>query len=555
MKQVSLLLWMVFWLIACQSAPDATAEPAAIPSSTRLTPTVETSPVTDITSNHQTTATPTTVPAIPQAAPAPGGTVLLGVSGQPDTLNPVIERHSTLWQITPLMFDSLLQVDPDTAGLVPGLAERWEYSADGRQVTFFLPADLSWSDGTPFTAADVAESLKVTEHPALLSFSEIEAADEQTLNFTFLSVDCAAVTNLATLPLLPAEQIQASQPVGSGPFMLVDGFTVDQPVRLVRNPFYHSDRPWLDEVTVRFLSDQELPLVLSEGAGQFDTIGPLETPAPPPPGFQQETYPAAEMVYVAINRAPRNDPPLPPAVQKALPLIVDRESILNEIIGGGGTLLAGPLLPSHWAANKALQPPQTKPDEARLLLAQAGLRDSDQDGWFDNDGDRLDFSIRLNGLDKLHQRLGWLVSSYYRDLGLFARAESVPPDSVIDDLFTHDFTLAIFRWPVLPDPDQRLYWHSAENEEGLGLNFTSYNNAELDRLLEAGVSVPGCQPQERGKIYEQVQDILAQDRPVDFILAPHNQLLVNNRLAGPTPGPFAPFTWNVAQWYLQDGGN
>jgi peptide/nickel transport system substrate-binding protein len=195
------------------------------------------------------------------------------------------------------------------------------------------------------------------------------------------------------------------------------------------------------------------------------------------------------------------------------------------------------------------------PDEARQLLTQAGLRDSDQDGWLDSDGDRLDLSIRLNGLDKLHQRLGWLVSSYYRDLGLFARAESVPPDSVIDDLFTHDFTLAIFRWPILPDPDQRLYWQSAENKEGLGLNFTSYNNAELDRLLEAGVSVPGCQPQERDKIYEQIQEILAQDRPVDFILAPHNQLLVNNRLAGPTPGPFAPFTWNVAQWYLQDGSN
>ena len=131
-----------------------------------------------------------------------------------------------------------------------------------------------------------------------------------------------------------------------------------------------------------------------------------------------------------------------------------------------------------------------------------------------------------------------MVSKYYRDLGLFARAESVPFDSIVDDLFTHDFTLDIFSCPILPDPHQRLFWHSTEN------------NPQVDALLVEGVAVPGCQPQVRADVYTDLQQYLAQERPVDFLLAPNRHLLVATRLQGVQPGPFAPFTWNVTGWYL-----
>ena len=162
----------------------------------------------------------------------------------------------------------------------------------------------------------------------------------------------------------------------------------------------------------------------------------------------------------------------------------------------------------------------------------------------------MELDIRLNGKNPLHQRLGWLISSYYRDLGLFARAESVPPDSVVDDLFTHDFQLAIFNWPILPEPDQRMYFHSEENEPGYGLNVTSYSNKKVDGLLEEGVSVVGCQPEDRTEIYTELQGILSRERPLDFLMIPNRHLLVGNRLVGVQPGPFAPFTHNVTEWRI-----
>jgi peptide/nickel transport system substrate-binding protein len=478
---------------------------------------------------------------------------MLGLPGRPASLNPVIEHHPALRQITPLLFESLLTVHPTTAELRPGLAESWQYSADGRQVTFSLPAELRWSDGTPQTAAGIAAALQATQHPDLLKFSEIVAEDDQTLVFKFLDIDCAAVTTLATLPLVPADHVESDQPVGSGPFIVADSESSQSGLSLIRNPYYHATPPLLERVIIRFLNPDTLPVVLSEGAAQFHIIGPMADSLDLPDGFTRLSYPTAEMVYVAINEAPHNDEPLPPPLRRALLMALDREVIITELFAGEGTILAGSLLPGHWAASgDVLSPPDYSPDEARSLLAQIGLRDDDWDGWLEREGNRLQLSIRLNGHNDLHQRLGWLVSSYYRDLGLFARAESVPPDSVIDDLFTHDFTLAIFRWPIFPDPDQRAYWHSQANEVGLGLNFTSYNNPQVDQLLKQGASVPGCQPAARAGFYAEVQKILAEERPVDFVVAPHQHIMKAKQLAGVEPGAFVPFTWNASEWYLQE---
>jgi len=523
-------LW--FSLTACQPA-TATPMPTAVQPA--LTPTAT-----------GVAATPTA-----EATRPLGGVATVGLVGRPANLNPITENHPALRQITPLLFESLLQADPVTAELRPALAESWEYSADGRLVTFHLPAKLAWSSGAPLTAAGVVASLQATQHPALLKFSQISAPNDHTITLEFLQIDCAAVTQLALLPLLPADQILASRPLGSGPFVVKNWSADGRTLTLARNARYHGVTARLDSLTVRFIDAAQQAIVLSEGAGQFDVIGPVTGPlAQLPADFEPHTYPAPKMVSVAINYAPRNETRLPDGMRQALIESLDRPALLAEALGGDGVLLAGPLLPGHWAADATLALPDYNPAAAKALLPKAGLRDSNNDGWLDSDGQRLNLAIRLNGKNSLHQQLGWLASSYYRDLGLFARAESVPPDSVIDDLFSHDYRLAIFNWPILPDPDQRPYWHSRENKAGEGLNFTSYSNPQLDSLLEQAAAVPGCRQPERAKLYAQAQQILSRERPVDFVLAPNEHVLSARRLHGLRPGPFAPLTWNAGEWYL-----
>lgn len=548
-------------LSACRSEPSPTppvssGERVATP--VTATPQIAKQPTDPpVNSPADQPTNPSSAPAIPEASPAAGGAIILGLVGQPDRLNPITDNYPAVRELQAALFETLLQVDPDTATLQPGLAQSWEYSETGDQVIFHLPPNLKWSDGSALTAAGVAESLRATQHPALSAFSHIEAPDSTTLALTFSRIDCAAVTTLAQLPLLSSASITATVPVGSGPFMVENWSDNKKTLALTRNPNYHGPLPFLEKVTVRFIPEDDVAVALSEG--RFDLLGPVEAPlsnAGPLPrprqlsNFTRLTYPAPKVIYLAINFDPRNEAPVPPAVRRALSAAIDRQAILATALDDDGVLLPGSLLPDHWAANPDRSPPEYDPDAARSLLAEAGLRDSDGDGWLDQGGERLELSIRLNGQNKLHQDLGWLISSYYREVGLFARAEGVPFDSLIDDLFTHDFRLALFNWPLLPDPDQHLYWHSTENSEGLGLNFVSLNSPRVDRLLDRARAVPGCEPAARAKIYHQLQQALAQETPADFLMAPNRHAFVGDRLQGVQPGPFAPLTWNIAEWYL-----
>ncbi|MCQ3980393.1 MAG: hypothetical protein DPW09_43835 [Anaerolineae bacterium] len=477
----------------------------------------------------------------------------LGLVGQPDSLNPITTNDSALRELTPLLFDTLLRVDPNTAQLQPGLAESWSYSDDGKKVVFHLPPSLKWSDGRPLTAAAIAASLKATEHPALLAFSQITAPDAKTLELTFAWIDCAAVTTLAQLPLLPAPAVLEPAPIGSGPFKIGEWSENKRTLSLIRNRHYAGPAPLLDGLTVRFIAEDEVDVALSEG--QFDALGPVPASRSPlhAPSLTDLIYPAPQMVYLAINFAPKNTEAVAPEVRQALLLALDRPAILTKVLAGDGQLLAGSLLPGHWAAPADLTWPAYDPKAAQSFLRKAGLRDEDGDGWLDQDGRRLELFVRTRGDKVLMQDLAWLASSYYRDLGLFARADLMSFTDTVDRLFKHDFDMAVFSWPLTPDPDQRLFWRSSENTAGQGLNFTSYDNPALDRLLDRAVSVPGCDPEQRAKIYNEIQETLAVERPVDFLFAPNRHILVGTRLHGLNPGPFAPFTWNVSEWYLQEG--
>lgn len=549
-----LCCFILLTLSACASPVAALTATPAPPS-----PTPQVKATSSSKSNVQRPTLPQARTAQPSATPLlQGGTANLGLIGQPESLNPITESNTALRELTPLLFDTLLHIDPHTAQLQPGLAESWEYSRDGREVTFHLPADLTWSNGTPLTAAAIAASLKATEHPALAAFSQINALDPQTLKLTFARIDCAAVTTLAQLPLIPAAQILNPIPIGSGPFRVVEWSENKRILTLTRNPNYHGSPPPLDGLTVRFLASDEAAIALSEG--HFDLVGPIQAGGDehntitnhPLPNYLNLAYPAPHMLYLAINYAPRNEEPLSAEVRRALYLALDREAILAQTLNGDGQLLAGSLLPDHWAAQDNLSWPDYDPVEARRKLAQAGFRDSDNDGWLDQAGQRIDLSIRLNSDNPLHQNLGWLISSYYRDVGLFARAEGVSADNIIDDLFTHDFSLALYSWPLLPDPDQRMFWQASESSEGFGLNVTSYNNPKLDELLNRVVAAPGCEVADRAKVYDEIQKILVTERPVDFLLTPNRHLFATSRLHGLQPSPFAPFTWNVTEWYSQE---
>jgi ABC-type transport system substrate-binding protein len=142
------------------------------------------------------------------------------------------------------------------------------------------------------------------------------------------------------------------------------------------------------------------------------------------------------------------------------------------------------------------------------------------------------------------------LAGYYRAIGIDSGLELVLWGAVVDDLFTHDFDTVVFSWPLKAEPDQSQWWLSTENEIGSGYNFVSFADETVDRLLGEAVALPGCDPDGRAELYQQIQGVLARERPYDFLVVPYAALLARPDLRGIQAGPFAGPLESAADWYL-----
>jgi len=493
--------------------------------------------------------------------------VTIGGLGRPDTLHPLLAESEAARAVLPLLFDSLLAYDPNSGQLMPRLAESWKVAGDSRAITFTLRSDARWHDGQPVVADDVVFTIETARDPTLDSFYgpqlepvvEVKALNDKTVAIRLAEADCPSLAVLGELPILPRHVLArpgldpsafGSAPLGSGPFNFVD-WESDGDLHLAANDDYWGGAPYLAAWSYRpFDTTAELQQALERE--QIDAAllppGSLLNTGDLSASLSVYRYPAPEFLFVAFN----NDHPIlaDARVRRALSMAIDREGLLGEALGGAGELIPGSLPAAHWAADPALQPPAYDPGGARRLLAEAGWADSDGDGWLDRDGERLRVPVRTNGGNRLREDVASLVAGYYRAIGVDASAELVAWGAVVDDLFTHDFEAIVFSWPLPAEPDQSRWWLSTENQIGSGYNFVSFANTEVDRLLQEAAILPECEAGRRAELYQEIQRLLAQERPYDFLLVPYAALVMREGINGAQPGPFASPFWNAAEWYI-----
>ncbi len=568
-----LLLMTVGLLAACRRAPlasiSASASPAAVspsPMATQDVPPSLTAPASP------TLPQPTTMPTrTPTLLPQGGQVVEVGLVDI-STLNPLLaaEDDDLARAVGGLLFDSLLHLDVRTAALTPGLARDWQVSADGRTITFYLRPDVAWHDGRPFSAADVTFTLALAgdaQGPSpyrfdLADISQVTAPDDETVSVTLKQAGCDALYAVGRVPILPrhllpgealAEAAFNRQPVGTGPFVL-GAREADGRLVLRANDDYWAGRPLLDGWSYQPMPDvSALQQAVNSGQAHLVRLPDGLEAAWLPETWRLVAYPADRWYFLALNNA--HTALGDAAVRRALALALDRQRLLEVALDGQGVLFEAPWLADHWVlAGASFAPLAYAPERAGQLLNQAGWRDSDGDGLLDRAGEPLSLRISANVGHPVRERIAILVQQYWQAVGVSAQVEVLPWGVFLDDLFSHAFQVAVFDWPLEPGPDQAWLWAADENTPGSGFNFVSYASPQADALLAQGRTAPECDPARRAVAYQTLARQLAADQPYVFLFAPHRRLAVAEVLTGPQPGPYGGLYWNVADWYLAQGG-
>ena len=170
--------------------------------------------------------------ASPSSSPSAGGgkiVLQVGFDQSVDNLNPFIGYQTVSWDVYSLNYDFLVNYDAATLKPVPGVAESWEHSPDGKVWTFHIRHGVTWQDGQPLTAQDVAFTFNYVVDHQMANFTSytswikhVTASDDYTAVFTCSQPkanmlrcgcrSCLSTSGARSAPATPATSSRTRRP-------------------------------------------------------------------------------------------------------------------------------------------------------------------------------------------------------------------------------------------------------------------------------------------------------------------------------------------------------
>lgn len=511
-----------------------------------------------------------TVPTV--LVPDRGGVFREGVAGAPQYLHPVWCQNSNNVDsdLCGLVYRGLMRLG-ENGRIVPDLAESWSV-VDSRIYQFRLRPNLFWHDGQAITADDVLFSYGVLQDPSLSDIPglpalwrnvTIEKLDDRTIQIT-LPQPFAPFIDLTTVGLLPRHLYSSTPakelvtkpltatPIGAGPMRIVE--IAPAYVRLEPSPFNGGATPFISALEFHFYPDYG-NVVAAFDAQQIDGLSTIL-----PADVEEATARDDIQLFTSVESGYENillnvnNPNAPffqdRSVRQALLSALDRERLIESTLFGQGVVANGLLSPGHWAYTPEVKRYPYDLAAAQTLLDQAGWIDSDGDGVRDKDGKPFAFILLVKD-DLLHQQIGAQLAADWAKIGVRADVQAVPFSGLVADfLAPHTFEAALTDWNQVGDPDPFPQWHSSQIE-GNGQNYTGWQNAEADQLMETARQT--TDEAERQALYARFQAIFAEELPSLPLFHPLYtygvSTRVNNVQVGALNTPAERFS-SFADWYI-----
>lgn len=442
--------------------------------------------------------------------PKLGGTLKISHSTRIATLNPLTLSGPAEYPCIDMLYSGLTRIGPDNKPMAD-LAESWEGNEDATVFTYHLRENVTFHDGTPFTADDVVATYEAILDPdrpasarALLDMVEsVEAVDDVTVRFTLKTpfADLPTSTAHANARILSRKAVEAdpasldTQVNGTGPFML-DQYDSAQVVRMVKNPNYFVEgKPYLDAVemhlfpdlaaeTANFLSG-EMDVMLTVQQADFERIANSE-------GIEAQRVPSGRFVNIVMRHdaEPFNDV----RVRKAMAKAVDRQLLVDVILEGLGRPAYDNILSPEY--EYAIDTPEVAydPEGAKALLAEAGYPDG------------LKLTLVASNRPAIRAQVAVALKQMALPAGFDLEVETMPHDTYLANVWMKgDFYIGYWGMQPTADAAFRLLLTSDASYED-----SAWHNKEFDALVDEGRAT--LEPEKRAEIYAQAQQMTLDDQ-------------------------------------------
>jgi len=536
----------------------------------------------------------------------PGGQLVISQRGEPKTLNPVSSVDSISGEVIKCTIADLIHINRETQRAEPALAKSWTSSPDGRRYTLALRQGVRFSDGDPFDADDVVFSFRVyldeksgSRQRDSLTFAgqpiAVRKVDQYTVQFDLPEPRAAAERLFDGVAILPRHLLErvytdgrfaeawtlstpASQIAGLGPFRLKE-YVPGERIVLERNPYYWKvDRsgtrlPYLDRMvflpvasddaqTLRFQSG-EVDIATRLTAVSFDTLAKA---GPAAPHSLQDLGAGLDHSFLFFNLNDLDSSKLPATAKKqawfrqepfrqAVSLAIDRQSMVRLVYRGHATPIWSHVPPGNklWANRSIAQPPRSL-DRARQLLKTAGFTTTADGSLVDARGDAVEFSIVTNTGNSERLQMATIIQEDLRQLGMTVHVVTLELRAMLDRVVkTHDYeacVLGLGNADGSPTTEMSVWlssgathlWHPQQPQPA-----TPWE-AEIDGLMRQQVTT--LDPAERKRLYDRVQELVAQHLPFVFLVSPNVLVGADRGLGNFRPAILDPYTlWNVEELF------
>lgn len=469
------------------------------------------------------------------------GTMTVSSPQDPGSWDP-IDTFLVNWaSVATNIYDGLTYRGPDTK-LVPGLATSWEELDKGLRLRFTLREGVVFHNGEPFNAEAVKftfdrllgeEGKKGPQRSNYAAIKGVDVIDAKTVDFHLTQPDPVLLTKLAGYGamIVPPKYLAEkgdeyfnAHPVGTGPFKFVS-YEPKVGIKLEAFDKHWGGAPKLAKLEYRFISEPSTAVAELQ-AGRVDLVIPPTIPIAMVPTLQKDANTAvvtcASPTVYALRFNTGKGITTDEKVRTAMILGVDRQAIINSVLGGQAEPIASFQGKLSFGNDPNMKPLPFDPQKAKQLLKEAGVAP----------GTAVQIDVRGN--DATFNEVVQAVAGYLQGIGLNATIKPYETNVLLNDIIPAGKTGEMFQqswggWTLDYDNTAYLMYHSGEK-------WNPYDkDKELDTLLESQRGI--TDRAERERILQSIARYTAK-RALEIPLYNYNAIFgVSKRLKNFVPVP------------------